>query len=43
LLGESFFDEKPSSSSLPDWVINDRPQEITSEDRFVDEMMGSMW
>lgn len=44
LLGESFMDEKPENpGGLPDWVINDRPTDITNKDRFVDEMMGSMW
>ena len=27
---------------LPDWVVNDRPSG-DKEDRFVDEMMGSVW
>ena len=44
LLGESFMDEKTENpGGLPDWVINDRPTDITNKDRFVDEMMGSMW
>lgn len=44
LLGESFMDEKPENpGGLPDWVINDRPTDVTNKDRFVDEMMGSMW
>jgi len=44
LLGESFMEEKQENpGGLPDWVINDRPTDITNRDRFVDEMMGSMW
>jgi len=41
LLGELAppIDEK---SSLPDWVLADRPS-ANKEDRFVDEMMGSIW
>ena len=35
---------KPSNpGNLPDWIVNDRPGNIDKEDRFVDEMMGSMW
>jgi phage terminase large subunit-like protein len=44
LLGESFFStDSDSTSSLPSWVLNDRPTELKSEDKFVDEFMGSMW
>jgi hypothetical protein len=44
LLGESFLDEvKPDGSGLPDWVLKDRPDGVSKEDRFVDEFMGSMW
>jgi phage terminase large subunit-like protein len=41
LLGELY----PSiikENSLPDWVLSDRPNG-NKEDRFVDEMMGSIW
>jgi len=43
LLGESFFEDKKDPSGLPDWVLADRPSEDKSEDRFVDEYLGSMW
>jgi hypothetical protein len=42
LLGE-FVVEKPSENNLPDWIISDRPSNSRSDDRFVDEFMGSMW
>lgn len=41
LLGE-LSNPNPPESSLPDWVLADRPGE-KKEDRFVDEFMGSMW
>ena len=43
LLG-GFVDPLPTDNpgGLPDWVINDRPSG-NKEDRFVDDMMGSMW
>ena len=35
---------KPSNpGNLPDWIVNDRPGVLDKEDRYVDEMMGSMW
>jgi phage terminase large subunit-like protein len=43
LLGE-LYDSKAASNpnNLPDWVLNDRPTG-DKKDRYVDEMMGSMW
>lgn len=34
---------KQNPGGLPDWIVNDRPGVLDKEDRFVDEMMGSMW
>jgi hypothetical protein len=31
-----------NSGGMPDWVLADLPSN-KKEDRFVDEMMGSMW
>lgn len=41
---DGFVDPLPNDNpgGLPDWVINDRPSG-SKEDRFVDDMMGSMW
>jgi hypothetical protein len=35
--------QAPNLGGLPDWVLNDRPSNVKKEDRFIDEMMGSMW
>ena len=40
-MSEPFKASNPGN--LPDWIVNDRPGNIDKEDRFVDEMMGSMW
>ena len=41
LLGE-LSSPVPSDNNLPDWVLADRPSG-SKEDRYVDEVMGSMW
>jgi phage terminase large subunit-like protein len=44
LLGESFMDESVSNpGGLPDWVIDDRPKDVKSENDLVDEFLGSIW
>lgn len=44
LLGESFLEESSvNPGGLPDWVIDDRPKEVKSEDDLVDEFLGSIW
>jgi hypothetical protein len=40
-MAEPFKASNPGN--LPDWIVNDRPSDVSKEDRFVDEMMGSMW
>ena len=44
LLGESFMDSPVGDSSgLPDWVLKDRPSDLSREDKYIDEYLGSMW
>ena len=46
LLGDlsSLINPQPNNfGGLPEWVLNDRPSDVKKEDRFIDEMMGSMW
>jgi len=42
LLGEFMPPAPAVSGDMPDWVLADLPSN-RKEDRFVDEMMGSMW
>jgi phage terminase large subunit-like protein len=44
LLGESIFETAPEETyGLPRWVLDDRPGVGKKEDRYTDEVMGSLW
>jgi hypothetical protein len=44
LLGESIFNtEIEETHGLPRWVLDDRPGAGKKEDRYIDEVMGSLW
>jgi hypothetical protein len=44
LLGESVFNtEIEETHGLPRWVLDDRPGAGRKEDRYIDDIMGSLW